>query len=124
MARYKWDSPREWLMEQAANWDASKLFAELSAIVEKLDADTIQDLYQTEMSEDGYFRDLDKTVPFLAVTTSDGSKEIVYFCNSTCLNLYVTTETALDGLSYTEGKSNLFDNDATCEHCGKTVLHE
>ena len=60
MPRYKWNTPHEWLMDAAQSWDSAQLYSALSSIIDKLDADTIQDLYQTEMSEDGYFVDLDE----------------------------------------------------------------
>ena len=59
MARYKWDSPQEWLIQYASKLDASKLFQEFSILVQELDADKIQDLYQSDMDADGYFTDLD-----------------------------------------------------------------
>jgi hypothetical protein len=124
MPRYKWDSPLDWLMEKAGSWDIQTLYNEFSAVVQtKLDSDQIQDLYQKEMQEDGYFRDLDKTVPYLVVVAGDGTKQIVYFCNSTCRNLYITTEIELDGLPYREGEDGKpTDPEETCAHCGGVVL--
>lgn len=75
MARYKWDSPQEWLRETREREIAeaekdgthsalqnmiANLMADLNNIVPMLDADDVQDIYQDEMDQAGYFRDLDK----------------------------------------------------------------
>ncbi len=62
MARYRWATPHEWLLEKAeqhaAKNDAAELLSILNSLVPKIDADTIQDEFQSEMDADGYFRDL------------------------------------------------------------------
>lgn len=62
MARYKYASVHEWLIEWAGKLNADELFQEFTTIARELDADKIQDLYQSEMDRDGFFQDLDKTV--------------------------------------------------------------
>ena len=77
MPRYKWSHPIEWLehkidqpclderrppSDQVDALDAkiawlSKLAKDLAS---KLDGDTLQDLFQEEMAEDGYFDDQDE----------------------------------------------------------------
>jgi len=66
MAKYKWDSAREWLdqkVEEIAARNDSRSMAELvsiyNTIVAHLDNDTIQDDFQSEMDADGFFRDLE-----------------------------------------------------------------
>ncbi len=87
MARYKWNSPHDWLGDKINAYiatldnyilrgkgtadDANRATADLAYIANgvvngtfKIDADTIQDVYQSEMDDDGYFNDLDAvTVP-------------------------------------------------------------
>ena len=53
--KYKYNSPQEWLIEYAGKLDAGKLFNEFTVLVQQMDADTIQDLYQSDMDADGYF---------------------------------------------------------------------
>lgn len=82
MARYKWESPQDWLGDKineyiatlddytlrgkgtadAANRAAYELANIANGVVNGtfcVDADTIQDTYQPEMDDDGYFKDLD-----------------------------------------------------------------
>lgn len=77
MARYKWDSPAEWLVQRrqaelnAAESDGThsalqafiaNLWADFQTVVSHLDSDTIQDDFQSEMAQDGYFRNLDAII--------------------------------------------------------------
>ena len=59
MARYRWDSPYEWLSESAKAWDAAQLYRELMNLARILDSDQLQDEYQDDMDRDGFFVDLD-----------------------------------------------------------------
>lgn len=56
--RYKWASPYDWLSEQAATWTRERLLTELRNLAVKLDSDTLQDEYQTEMDSDGFFEEI------------------------------------------------------------------
>lgn len=56
--RYKWNNPQEWLLEQAELWPAEMLLSVVRDLVSRTDADTIQDLFQSEMDKDGYFAPL------------------------------------------------------------------
>lgn len=62
MARYKWDSAREWLdqkvQEAAAKNDVAELVSIYNAIIGFVDNDSIQDVFQTEMAADGFFKPL------------------------------------------------------------------
>ena len=53
---YKWANPYEWLDEVSQEWDRNKLRFELLEIAAKLDSDQLQDIYQSDMDQDGYFK--------------------------------------------------------------------
>jgi hypothetical protein len=59
MKRYKFDNAHEWLGHYSQHTaDVKGITGLLGIIAElagQLDADTIQDLYQSEMDADGYF---------------------------------------------------------------------
>ena len=63
MARYKWHTAHEWLLEKAQEYaranNAAELLSIIDTLVPKLDGDTIQDEFQSEMDADGFFDDLD-----------------------------------------------------------------
>ena len=65
MAKYKWDYPKEWLEEKIQKGEFSSDEV-LNDILSFVDNDTIQDIYQDEMDEDGYFIDLD-SIPWSKV---------------------------------------------------------
>lgn len=58
-AKYKWDNPSDWLRFHLNTLEGERKFDELTKIawllVTELDDDAIQDLFQDEMDEDGYF---------------------------------------------------------------------
>lgn len=53
--RHRWDSPLEWLFYAIKTWDSGRVRQELLNLAEKLDSDTLQNEYQSEMAGDGYF---------------------------------------------------------------------
>jgi hypothetical protein len=56
---YKWAFPHDWLMDQAEHhWTPEQVLCALREIVSKCDADTLQDIFQTEMDTDGYFQEI------------------------------------------------------------------
>jgi len=55
MSDYRWDSPQEWLEEHCRDADDAELRSVINELLSKLSADDIQDLFQTEMTQDGYF---------------------------------------------------------------------
>lgn len=59
MATYKWSSPHEWLehkiSEHASTDDTGDLVSIARELASKLDADSIQDIFQSDMEADGYF---------------------------------------------------------------------
>ena len=63
MTRYKWNTAHEWLLEKAQEYaranNAAELLSIIDTLVPKLDSDTIQDEFESEMDADGYFDDLD-----------------------------------------------------------------
>jgi len=56
MKNYKWDTPLEWLSSASQGWDRSQLRNAMLLIAEKCDPDELQDMFQQEMDEDGYFK--------------------------------------------------------------------
>jgi len=58
--KYRWDTPQEWLLEKAErhakNNDSAELLSIIQTLVIGLDADSIQDDFQSEMDADGYFK--------------------------------------------------------------------
>lgn len=54
---YKWTNPFDWLEEHAKGWNENKLRQMFWEVVGNLDADQVQDLFQKEMDEDGYFEE-------------------------------------------------------------------
>jgi hypothetical protein len=69
MATYKWASPYEWLCDKADEWTPKQVKATLISVAFLHDSDTIQDLFESEMDEDGYFDDTD-------ITLSDEEPEV------------------------------------------------
>lgn len=59
--QYRWDSPYEWLMEKAESWTREQLFSALENVAVNTDSDTLQDIFEAEMTDDGYFRRLGET---------------------------------------------------------------
>jgi hypothetical protein len=59
---YRWQHPHDWLLEKADEWNHTQLLAEFKSLAMKLDGDQIQDEYQSEMDQDGYF-DEEKEAP-------------------------------------------------------------
>jgi hypothetical protein len=61
MAKYKFENAHDWLdsylTRLAEANDVAALFSEAKNLALMLDADQIQDEYQTEMDNDGYFDD-------------------------------------------------------------------
>lgn len=57
--KYRWRNPHEWLEAVCNSWDKDRLLLEVRRLAIEHDSDTLQDLYQSEMEEDGYFEPLD-----------------------------------------------------------------
>ncbi|MDR4483850.1 MAG: hypothetical protein R3B95_11665 [Nitrospirales bacterium] len=53
--KYQWDCPYSWLAEKSQEWEIERLKVEFLALAALLDSDTLQDQYQSEMDNDGYF---------------------------------------------------------------------
>jgi hypothetical protein len=54
---YKWNDPYDWLADTARNWPKDVLYSALCLLAVKSDSDTIQDLFQKQMDEEGYFEE-------------------------------------------------------------------
>ena len=57
--QYKWSHPAEWLIERIQNDTASRVREYAVALLGMVDADQIQDVFQSEMDSDGYFTQLE-----------------------------------------------------------------
>jgi hypothetical protein len=56
--KYKWATPQEWLVDKAQTADETWLFEAVQSMAYRLDADSVQDIFQEDMSLDGYFEEL------------------------------------------------------------------
>lgn len=63
MPRYKYESAQDWLQTKvnalAAAEDVNGLASIVVSVVTMLDGDQIQEVFEREMSDDGYFDDQD-----------------------------------------------------------------
>lgn len=55
---YKWENSYYWLADRAKDWSKSDLYSALRSLASQSDPEILQDIFQNEMSLDGYF---DKT---------------------------------------------------------------
>jgi len=51
---HKLNSPHEWLLERAQHWNSDALYKALSGLAYRLDGNSINDLFQSEMDAEGY----------------------------------------------------------------------
>jgi hypothetical protein len=51
----RWNNPHEWLLKKAQQWNADELYDALRGLAYRLNGDSIQGLFQSEMDADGYF---------------------------------------------------------------------
>lgn len=58
--RFRWETVHEWLAEYVEEIGETKLRWVIQQMAEKLDADTLQNLFEPEMDEMGYFEELDE----------------------------------------------------------------
>jgi hypothetical protein len=58
--KYRWNSPGAWLLwkVQKRTTTRAQLLDIIDSLAGRLDGDSIQDLFQSDMSDDGYFRAL------------------------------------------------------------------
>jgi len=55
--QYKWDSPHDWLGDYIDHSQTPEEIRYIACtLASVLDSDQIQDLFQSEMSDDGYFK--------------------------------------------------------------------
>jgi len=57
---YKWSNPQEWLQQYIDGLSYSELLQEAKNLASMLDADQIQDAYQSDMDAQGYFKEIGK----------------------------------------------------------------
>lgn len=124
--RYQWASAGEWLLAKINAMEAGTQFSELrriaNALVTLTDSDQIQDEFQDEMDEDGFFRDLDMKVPTLYEMepiglggTLEANGTVYWFCSDECRSRF-----EIDTTTHT-GESSDFETGTVCDECGKAV---
>jgi len=59
MTHYKWTRPYDWMADTARSWDKKALYHYSLTLAQKADPDDIQELFQQEMDEDGYFEPIE-----------------------------------------------------------------
>ena len=79
--KYRWSTPYEWLEWKSRQWTRDELLQALLSVALQEDSDTLQDLFQSEMDEDGYF---------------DVIKEPMIFVNEAKTRMVEITETGGD----------------------------
>ena len=57
MSAYKWATPYEWIEQKSQDWTRERLLTEFLNLARITDSDTLQDTFQGEMDEDGYFEE-------------------------------------------------------------------
>lgn len=53
--RYKWATPHDWLSDRIDRFTEGELRIALRQLMEKVDGDDIQDIFEPDMEEDNYF---------------------------------------------------------------------
>jgi hypothetical protein len=61
MDTYRWESPADWLDWKFLQWTATEQLAAAHQILKTIDNDMVQDIFQEEMEQDGYFLAVDET---------------------------------------------------------------
>lgn len=52
----KWNNPQEWLLDAMKDWSKRELEIALQQLVDYIDPDDIQEVFQNDMDIDGYFK--------------------------------------------------------------------
>lgn len=120
MARYKYNNAHEWFHEYTQRLESSALHSIANDLADKLDGDTIQDMFQNEMDADGYFRDLDKKMPALFEIDEYGEANgtVYWFCSDECREKFVPDN---DPIMLKPGDDNNYDDQSSCAECGGTL---
>lgn len=53
--KYRWNTPHDWVLWQMDRHGAVWAADALRVVILKVDADTLQDIFEKEMDADGYF---------------------------------------------------------------------
>ncbi len=56
--KYRWETPHEWLAETSMGWDGHELYSAMMDMAKKMTPDDLQDIFQPEMDQAGYFKPL------------------------------------------------------------------
>lgn len=57
---YRWKNPHHWLMDKMREANGGQLLNITVALLRMVDADQIQDRFEREMDEDGYFDEVEE----------------------------------------------------------------
>ncbi len=144
--RFRWTSPHDWLGDKindalalalAPLKPGSDAFAAVNDIAViantivngtlAVDSDTIQDAFQDEMDEAGYFVDLDKPVYVyyeMEPIGVDGALEaggiVHFFCSEKCREKFTDADVTLQSGEFTAGSPEV-ERTTQCEECGSEV---
>ena len=58
---YRWGNPAEWLADWIDNAGSMELLIMLRTVTAGMDFDTIQEHFQSQMDQDGYFQEREDT---------------------------------------------------------------
>ena len=58
MEKYRWNNIYDYLKYKVDDWDLVRVKAEFIDLARQTDSDTLQDLYQSYMKNDGFFEEL------------------------------------------------------------------
>ncbi len=104
MPNYKYATAHEWLFQSSI--EASD--ARIDELLKKVDGEDIQELFQNEMEEDGFFVDLDETFE----CNICGAERIVehgydIYCSGECQNVSLDAGNRLDEIIYNKDDSDV-----------------
>ncbi len=136
--RYRWSSPQDWLGDRInelysvargeAGFTRDAAIADLVNIANTIvngtlnvDSDSVQDAFQDEMSDAGYFVDLDKPVPVLYELDERGEATgtVHFFCSDKCRDTFEVDGPVAKSV-LTVGSPEVEDG-TVCDECGNGV---
>ena len=141
--RYRWESPQDWLGDRinellheaqggrlslAQDAAISGLATIANTIVNgtlNVDSDSVQDAFQDDMEDAGYFIDLDKPIPVLFELEPIGSAGTLeatatrFFCSVACRSKFETDLPTKEG-EFTASSPEI-EKGTVCEECGEVL---
>lgn len=140
--RYRWASPHDWLGDRInaalskaqggrLSLEQDTAIADLAIIANTIvngtlavDSDAIQDAFQDDMEDAGFFRDLDRPVPVLYEIDERGEAtgQVHYFCSEKCRDLF---EAIFESGKVSKGELTVgspeIEDGTVCDECGNVV---